>query len=64
MASKSARTALVISTICIACIDIAVIMEYINTGDPGGIVSSLCFFASTICMAVGWIHYFLKQKQR
>lgn len=63
MDNKSERITLIIVTICIALIDLTHLLDYITTGDPGGIVSNLCFLAGTICLVIGWIQYFRKKKE-
>ena len=63
MAKNSERISLIIATICILCIDVAALLDYIETGDPGGWVSNLCFVAGTVFLIIGWIGYLRKQKK-
>ena len=63
MAKNSERISLIITTICIVCIDLANLWDYIESGDPGGWISNLCFVAATVCLVIGWIGYLRKQKK-
>lgn len=63
MDKHSERITLIIVTILIGIIDLLNLLDYITTGDPGGIISNLCFIAGTICLVIAWIQYFRKQKK-
>ncbi|MBQ7001370.1 MAG: hypothetical protein IJN67_10060 [Oscillospiraceae bacterium] len=50
--------ALVISTLCVIFIDFANLLDYLDTGNPGGTVSNLCFLAASLCIVYAWIRFF------
>ena len=56
------KITLIIATVCIILISLANLLEYISTGDSGGLISNICFIAADICVIIGWISYFRKKK--
>ena len=59
-----AKLSLTLSTVCVGIILLTHIIDYIETGDPGGIISNICFIAAGICMVIAWIAFFLDKKHR
>lgn len=59
---KAAFTTMVIFTVCNVLINLANLLEYMETGTPGGTISTICFLAADVCMVIAWIDYFRKKK--
>ena len=54
---------LIITTVCVALINITNLLEYIDTGDKGKPVPNALFIASIICIVIGWIVYICERKK-
>lgn len=61
--NKSSKITLIVTTICIVFIHAANLIDYLETGDKGGVVSNTLFVLGTIFLVVAWISYFRKHKQ-
>ena len=60
MPKNAEHISLIIASICIVCIDLAALWDYIETGMPGGVISTLCYVAATILLVIGWVGYLKK----
>jgi len=61
---KAAFYTLVISTICVVLISLPTFLRYLESGDPGGTFSNICFLASDICIVFSWIQYFRNKRKK
>ena len=62
MSKNAERISLIIATVCIVCMDLVTIWDAIETGEPGGWLSNLCFAAATVLLVIGWVSYLRKRK--
>ena len=61
---KNPRTiSLIISSICILIIDLTQLLDYLETGDFGGRLSTIFFILANICMVIAWFSYFIDKKK-
>ena len=51
-----------ISTVCILIIDLTQFLEYLETGNLGGWLSTVCFILANICMVIAWFSFFFSKK--
>ena len=57
------KVSLIISTFCILIINVMQLLDYLETGDMGGKLSTICFIAADVCMVIAWISYFIDRKK-
>lgn len=62
--NKAAKVSLIIGTVCILLICVMQLVAYFETGEAGGIVSTICFAISIVCMVIAWISYFINNKKQ
>lgn len=58
------KVPLIISTFCILIINVMQLLDYLETGDMGGKLSTICFIAADFCIVVAWISYFIDKKKK
>jgi len=58
------KVSLMISTFCILIINVMQLLDYLETGDMGGKLSTICFIVADICIVVAWISYFIEKKKK
>lgn len=62
---KDVRTiSLIISTVCILLINLANLLEYLDTGYIGSTLSNICFITGDICIIIAWAAYFIDKKKQ
>ena len=61
---NSSKVSIIISTFCIAVINIMQLLDYLETGNMGGKLSTICFIVADVCIVVAWISYFMKRKKK
>ena len=58
------KVSLMISTFCILIINVMQLLDYLETGDMGGKLSTICFIVADVCMVIAWISYFIEKKKK
>ena len=58
------KVSLMIFTFCILIINVMQLLDYLETGDMGGKLSTICFIVADICIVVAWISYFIEKKKK
>ena len=58
------KVSLMISTFCILIINVMQLLDYLETGDMSGKLSTICFIVADICIVVAWISYFIEKKKK
>jgi len=58
------KVSLIISTFCILIINVMQLLDYLETGDMGGKLSTICFIVADICIVIAWISYFIDKKKK
>lgn len=61
---KEKKIALIMTTVCVLLINAANLIEYIDTGNPGSVLSNICVLAGDISMVIAWISHFLDKKKQ
>ena len=55
---------LIICTAVVLILNIANLIEFLDTGYTGSTFSNVCFIGGDICIIFGWITYFLEKKKK
>ena len=58
------KISLIISTVCILIINVMQLLDYLETGDMGGKLSTICFIVADVCMVIAWVSYFIDRKKK
>lgn len=58
------KVSLIISTFCILIINVMQVLDYLETGDMGGKLSTIYFIVADICIVIAWIPYFIDKKKK
>ena len=58
------KVSLIISTFCILIINVMQLLDYLETGDMGGQLSTICFIVADVCMVIAWVSYFIDRKKK
>ena len=61
--NQSSKITLIISTVCVALLLVSQLIKYLETGEPGGIVSTICLVVGAVFMIISWIAYAIEQKR-
>lgn len=60
----SSKVSLMISTFCILIINVMQLLDYLETCDMGGKLSTVCFIAADVCIVIAWIAFFIDRKKK
>ena len=63
MKRKHETITLILNTAVILFLNIANLIEYLDTGYLGGTFSNVCFLGGDVCIIIAWVTYFLKRKK-
>ena len=61
---NTSKVSLMISTFCILIINVMQLLDYLETGDMGGKLSTICFIVADVCMVIAWVSYFIDRKKK
>ncbi|MBQ8835391.1 MAG: hypothetical protein IJ001_10805 [Oscillospiraceae bacterium] len=63
MKQNPSKIALIFSTVCVLLLNLAALIEYWETGNPGRPFSTICYILGDICIVIGWIQFLLEKKK-